>query len=608
MEEFDLRCCAFGADARIDDGPGMMRRYLSAKGKPVGSGKKNAPGLAVDALKKVLALQGDPGATWAKARRRHKTPAAMGAVLRDNVTLDTVGPRQLVYGRMGNLKDQGYYLWYAVKMLLRRSSQAAESGVDPAELEQVVEAAGPGLGFSAPMEVMLDPEGGWNIEMNDVYVFLGLDALEKTKDVAVPNYFPMRMVLAKEQGWSWIVPHSSDGVFQTVDDRLARAVLPGNVLLFSRADAGYYTCVTARELCQILAHGDGVVRVFYESSAPHVLYFRHRDSAAQVDPDRFVELSVVSAGRVSVPTRWVRHLPPPPAPGTGRRSSTRCSGRRVSAGPDAFVRLGAMPPFRFEGCSLAPVLADLAWYTQVNDDPRFGAHHEGTLVQHSEWTSQLVRRWVDEGDPRALGVPPEHADLAVLCATLHDIGKAGDGDRTRTYKPWHPRAALEYLTGRRSYLRVAPERARLVHMQIQRFLSSACGAMTPRVVAVVAAVAAVHYNLGLVMQKKMSGDDWVKQLMAACCKRVPGTDRPLAAELSPAGFMALGRIALAVSLADVIAGRAGLDDSDPDAPWQKYGYHKGWGTAAGGVLQRLASALGLPRDDPLLVGTRAPAC
>lgn len=454
----------------------------------------------------------------------------------------------------------------------------------------------------ARLEIMLDPQGGWNIEMNDVYVYMALDSMMRTLDVDAPSYFPIRMVLSKEAGSAWLAYDEGVVVIEQVADYLARGVLPGNVLLFSRHDGGHYTNVTAREICQILAYDGGVTQPYYSRQHPNLLFFRHARSRSTPDPKAFIQIPVSPNRKALVlPQAWVRRVK------QGDAVDHDCN--IEAEAKDAYTRIGSLPSFEASSCTLENVLLDMAWYAkpEPNKEKKATAHHVGTLEQHSRWTAQVIKTWFRENDPRALGLGlgigglQNVHDLAVVSALLHDVGKAGDADRSDMYKPLHPSTAMEYATGKAKFIRVVPQKAVLT--SFRAYLSERCVGMTPSVLAVAAVVAACHYNLGNVIRGRMTSCGWVRAFLAECSKVVEGANEAIVMQLAKPAMIILAKIVLCVSMADVVGSRPlEQGDEDPQCPWQRYGYPKKWATACVRILRALAVAIGLPRDSELITG------
>jgi hypothetical protein len=578
----------------------MLTSYLASRGKSddaeEGSGVRSV--LALHRFKRHLRLQGDSGAVWRKALTRWKKPRLLASIVGSIPHTDTAASAvQFVLGRMSNLKDQGYYLWYAVQNIRPPT----------ADQKMVARAARP-----AEMEIMLDPEGGWNIEMNDVFVYMALDAMMRTLDVTAKNHFPIRMVLSRDVRNAWLACDKGVFVIEQVSDFLARGVLPGNVLLFSRSDAGYYSNVTARELCQILAYDQGSVMAYYSRAHPHLLFFRHSRSMSQVDPSAFVQLEIAPNRKaITIPRQWIRQISASDALDEDRE---RCGASEEEAA-DAFVEVGSLPKFSMQSCTLRNVMEDMQWYSvhPLPSKEHQHQHHKGSLVEHSRWTADLVRDWFDRRDARTLGADPALKDLAVLCALLHDIGKAGDGDRSVMYKPEHPKTAMEYATGRRPYVRMVGlgSRPHDDDATYYAFLANSCQGLTPAVLAVVAVVGACHYDLGNVIRGKATSCGWVRSFLGACSEIVDGANDAIIKRLSKASVLQLARIVLCVSMVDVIgswpaessSSGSGRDrESDPAAPWTRFGYDRQWATVCGRIMRKLASALGLPRSSELVTG------
>lgn len=590
--QYYIECCGFGLNAKIQNGEEMLANYLTAHGKPPVSNEEQCNSFAFQVFKRRLRLQGDPQGVWDIGKLRWKHAKVMASVVRSIPFLETAqGGVQFVLGRMANLRDQGYYLWYAMKMIGSSSSPSQMT----AEQKSVFKAT-----RSAPLEVMLDPEGGWNIEMNDVFVFMALDVMMKTTDINTPNYFPIRMVLSIDHANGWFTCDNDVHVIESISNQIARGVLPGNVLVFSKNDAGYYSNVTSRELCQLLSYDDGKIEAYYARSHPHILFFKHSNSKAYTDKKKFCRLRIAKNRKaVYIPSKWIRNL---------SRSETvsdkDCEENTTYR--DEYTRVGDLPHFTIteDSCNLKNLFEDMSWYSTTKEErsktnAKWGDHHHGTLIEHSRWTADIVRRWFDSKDARVLSIDPRYYDLVVLCALLHDIGKAGDLNRS-IYKPDHPQTAMEYATGRRAYKVSSPTipSFRTLH----QFLSYDCIGLTPSVLAVAAVVGACHYDLGFVLRGDITPCEWSRRFIQACTEVVDGANYALISQLSKSAMMQLARIVLCISMADVIGSWPPETDAanDVKGPWQRYGYAKKWASVCSRILRAVATTIGLPRNSELV--------
>jgi hypothetical protein len=246
---------------------------------------------------------------------------------------------------------------------------------------------------------------------------------------------------------------------------------------------------------------------------------------------------------------------------------------------------------------MSPILDEFGWYTiDARRQGHMKRHHRGSLQEHSKWTAAAIRTWFSADDPRVRCISKEHADLSELCALLHDLGKAGDGVR-QEYKADHPHKGYMYATSKVPFKRLLGSAVKDV--DVGDLLRERCSAITPRTVAVIGVVSAMHYDLGDVIKGDRTPCDWADRYWAS----VHGAR--LHETLSIDGAVALARICLAVSMADVVgAWPEDVGESAPDSPWQRLGYPWKWAPAVGRILRAVARRIGLDPADALITCVR----
>ena len=86
----------------------------------------------------------------------------------------------------------------------------------------------------------------------------------------------------------------------------------------------------------------------------------------------------------------------------------------------------------------------------------FDFHTGDDLSDHSIWSALAVRLWINNKHDWVKGIKSNYKNLTILCAYLHDIGKAGDGDFTSLIEPgWketHPDDGFEIMLGKKKFI------------------------------------------------------------------------------------------------------------------------------------------------------------
>lgn len=229
-----------------------------------------------------------------------------------------------------------------------------------------------------------------------------------------------------------------------------------------------------------------------------------------------------------------------------------------------------LPKFTFEQCDLSAVFKDFEWYSR--SPSRRAAHHQGTLLQHSQWTADAVHSWIATGDARTRHIKHDgNSELAILLALFHDIGKAGDGDKTAK-KPRHDHTGYEYAMGSRTFFMMSPNS---VMVKVKGLLTyfSKCPGITHDIIVLMGIVSEMHFDFGKLMAGKKTCSDWVEHFVYVCeyCDFVPKKN----SIKKTLKLTQLARIILAVSMADVAGAwpkvtPKGLDDNQ--RPWLRLGY------------------------------------
>lgn len=217
-----------------------------------------------------------------------------------------------------------------------------------------------------------------------------------------------------------------------------------------------------------------------------------------------------------------------------------------------------------DDCDIRELLTDFSQYKTTNN------FHHGHPVAHAIWSGKAIRKFKDDNSFWVQGVKDENFPLLVLGATLHDIGKAGTCSKMKfSTKPKHPQLGFDLLLQKKQYRFCESKQSSNL---VDYFSKDRPCKLERREIIAVSVMEAMHYDLGNVLQGKLSPRDWNRlfnQRLSHAIEAVVKVSPPTASGLGiTKDFISqLVLMALAVSAADV----RGADQVEGyDAAWPHY--------------------------------------
>ena len=167
------------------------------------------------------------------------------------------------------------------------------------------------------------------------------------------------------------------------------------------------------------------------------------------------------------------------------------------------------PPNQRTGtCNLSKLLRDMSFYHLASSHQNAG--HSGDLLDHSLWTYYLLA--AETAIPKMFqpwflqNITEEYYPVLQVAGLVHDIGKSGDLDLEYTQKPNHPLQSWLYFQNIAEYIWVDGNKVPLL-----QYLSENC-ALTNQEWILVGIIAALHYDLGDFLEKKLTMGQLINRL------------------------------------------------------------------------------------------------
>jgi hypothetical protein len=165
------------------------------------------------------------------------------------------------------------------------------------------------------------------------------------------------------------------------------------------------------------------------------------------------------------------------------------------------------PEIRSIHCDLNKLLRDMSEYHLTKNHD---GGHQGDLLDHSLWTyyalinetslPKIFQPWFIQE------IPDSYYPVLQVAGLLHDIGKAGDLNTEYTSKPNHPEQSWFYFQNKVKYIWVNGDQIPLMD-----YLYTNC-ALNQEEWSLVGLIAALHYDLGYLFQRKLTSNQLIGRL------------------------------------------------------------------------------------------------